>query len=113
MENIWKVILGVFISAMIIFSGLGILQANNDAAYAERYLYMVGNEISMSDFSDEVCDKKIEEARRNNYELKVHKMRVGEGKSMHTAYAILTMKYPYSISILNLQLTFTKQLIVY
>ena len=113
MENIWKVILGIFISVMIVFSGLGILKANNDSASAEHYLYAVGIEISASNFAREVCAEKVAEAKGRDYELTVEFVDVGEGKSAHTAYAILTMNYPYEISLLNLHTTHTKQLVVY
>jgi hypothetical protein len=113
MENIWKVILGVFISAMIIFSGLGILEANNAMNTAEQYLYIAGSEISASDFAEEVSRAKMEEAKKRSYELEVRLIHVGEGKSGHTAYAVLTMQYPYEISLLHLRTVRTKQLIVY
>jgi hypothetical protein len=113
MENIWKVILGIFVSVMIIFSGLGILKANNELAAAEQYLYAVGSEISASNFAKSVSDAKVEEARERSYELEVELINTGEGRSMHTAYAILTMSYPYDIALLHLHTTRTRQLIVY
>jgi predicted urease superfamily metal-dependent hydrolase len=113
MENIWKVILGVFISVMIVFSGLGILEANNELMAAEQYLYAAGSEISVSNFAKAVSNAKIEEAKQRSYELDVSLVEVGEGRTKHTAYAVLTMQYPYEIALIHLRMTRTKQIIVY
>jgi hypothetical protein len=113
MENICKAILGVFISVMIVFSGLGILEANNDLTAAERYLYAVAGEISASNFAEEVRKAKVEDARERNYELDVRLVNIGEGQSERTAYAVLTLHYPYEIALLGVHTTRTKQMIVY
>jgi hypothetical protein len=112
-ENIWKVILGVFISVMIVFSGLGILKANNELMAAEQYLYAAGSEISASNFAKVVSDAKIEDAKKRSYELSVNLVDVGEGRTKHTVYAVLTMQYPYEIALIHLHTTRTKQIIVY
>jgi hypothetical protein len=112
-ENIWKVILGIFISVMIVFSGLGILEANNELVAAEQYLYAVASEISASNFAKTVSDAKIEDAKSRSYELRVQMVDVGEGRTKHTAYAVLTMQYPYEIAMIRLHTTRTKQIIVY
>lgn len=113
MEAIWKAILGVFISAMIIFSGVAILGANNAAAEAERYLYAVAGEISAANFAEEVRLRKIEEAKGYDYALSVKLSGDAVEDAFYTGYVILTMEYPYDVPLIGLHSVQRKQLIVY
>ena len=113
MEAIWKAILGVFISSMIIFSGIAILGANHAAALAESYLYAAANEISASNFALPLRLEKIADARARNYLLSIQLVGGEQEQSFYTNYAILTMEYPYDIPLIGLHRIQTKQLIVY
>lgn len=113
METIWKSILGIFISVMIIFSGLAILGANNAAAEAERYLYAAACEISAANFVEEVCQQKIEEASHYDYALSIEMAGDKVEDAFYTGYAVLIMEYPYDVPLIGLHSMQRKQLVVY
>lgn len=103
MSSFLKIILGVFISLVIVFSGIGILGANNDANAASSYIQYVSNEIALSNFSQDVIDALVLEAKTepNNYELSVEKK--GMDAAGNCKYAEVELTYTYSIKILGVE----------
>lgn len=101
MSSIFKTILGIFISIVIVYSGLGIIGANNDANAASSYLEYISNEIAASNFSQEVIDELIAEASTspNDYELKV----TTKGTENTNRYAELELTYTYRIKLLGVE----------
>lgn len=109
MESIFKVILGIFISVIIVFSGFGVLEANNEAMEAEHYLHAVGRMISESDFSKEVVRTAIEKADAQGYKLYVQYAMDGQD----ILYAVVSLEYPYDIALFHLHTMHRKQITVY
>lgn len=110
MGSIWKTILGVFISVIIIYCGLGILWANNDAVAAESYLHTIGNEISAANLQETVIEDCKTQAKENGYELRYQMVKDVEG---YTSYVVLTLEYEYTVSFASLSGTHTKTMTVY
>ena len=110
MGSIFKTILGIFLSITIIYCGLGIIWANNDAIAAESYLHTIGNEISAGNLQETVITDCQEQARDNGYELTYHVVKDMEG---YTSYVVLTLEYDYSVSFASLSGKHTKTMTVY
>ena len=107
MSSFLKIILGVFISVVIVFSGIGVIGANNDANAASSYLEYVSNEIATSNFSQAVINDLITEARTapNDYILTVTPRGVDSTGNYH--YAEVELTYTYKIKILGVESTHT------
>ena len=101
MSSIFKTILGIFISIVIVYSGIGIIGANNDANAASSYLEYISNEIAASNFSQEVINELIAEASSgpNDYELKV----TTKGTEGTNRYAEVELTYTHRIKLLGVE----------
>ena len=96
MSSIFKTILGIFISIVIVYSGIGII-----GAAASSYLEYISNEIAASNFSQEVINELIAEASSgpNDYELKV----TTKGTEGTNRYAEVELTYTYRIKLLGVE----------
>lgn len=69
MQSVFKTILGILIMVMILFSGLGVLWANNEAVAAENYIQRVADEVSTSNLREDVLKAEVEQAKKDGYTL--------------------------------------------
>ncbi len=111
MSSFLKVILGVFLCIAIVFTNIGVISANNDANAAASYLEYVSNEITTSNFSQDVIDELVAEAAAepNNYTLVVTPK--GRDAAGNYHYAEVELTYHYQIKLIGLDSTHvTKQI---
>ena len=99
MDGIIKTILGVVISVVIIYTGLGFLWANNEAVAAEAYLHKVGNEISASNLNEDVVKECQTQATENGYTLIYEIIKDANGVAL---YVNLELQYTYSVTFVKL-----------
>ena len=111
MGSIWKVILGVFVCVVIIFTTIGVIGANNDAMAADAYLQKVAAEISASNFNEEAINELIAEATTNNYTLEVELSDTLD-ETGTPIYAIAKLKYKYKVALISLVSEHTKEMLV-
>ena len=110
MGNIFKTILGIVITIVIVYCGIGILWANNEAVAAETYLHEIGNEISAANLKESVITDCATQATENGYELHYDIVYDMDG---YASYANLTLDYKYMVGFLSLSGTHVKKMTVY
>lgn len=110
MHSIYKTILGILIMVLILYVGMGVLWANNEAVEASSYLNTVGDEISCANLRQNVIDSCVEQAAENNYLLTYE---VVENTDGTRAYVVLTLSYKYTVSVAALSGWHQKTLTVY
>jgi hypothetical protein len=110
MSSIFKTVLGVVIAAVIIYCGLGILWANNEAVAAENYLQNIGHQISEANLQESVILGCAKQAEENGYTLTWETVNGSDG---YAAYVNLTLAYEYRVSIASHSGTHTRTMTVY
>jgi hypothetical protein len=100
MEKIIDVFWGLILMGIIVILGISFAEADAAGQAARRYKEDVVSEIENSNFSDDVISSCIEQATENGYTLAVNKI-VVDPKS-YDQIAEVTLKYNYTIPILNL-----------
>lgn len=100
MDIIIKVFSGLFFFLLTSITGFGIVMAGADAAAAQNYHADVVEEIEASNFSPNVIEACKNQAQSAGYELQIFPM-VYDGEN-NIQMAEITMKYKYSIGILEL-----------
>lgn len=111
MGSIWKIILGIFISVVIVFSTIGVIGANNDAVAADAYLQKVAVEISASNFNSTTIDELKAEATTNGYTLDVE-LSASTDATGAPQYAIVKLTYTYRVALIGLASQHDKEMIV-
>ena len=111
MGSIWKVILGIFVSIVIVFTTIGVIGANNDAMAADAYLQKMAIEISASNFNTEVIEELKEEALTNDYVLDVELSNSLDPTGV-PLYAVVKLEYSYKVALIKLSSKHTKEMIV-
>lgn len=111
MGSIWKVILGIFVSIVIVFTTIGVIGANNDAVAADAYLQKVAIEISASNFNLETINELKQEASANDYTLEVELSNSLDSTGT-PLYAMVKLKYTYKVTLIKLNSEHTKEMIV-
>lgn len=110
MGSIFKTILGIVITIVIVYCGIGILWANNEAVAAETYLHEIGNEISAANLKESVISECVTQVSENDYELHYEIVHDMDG---YASYVNLTLDYKYTVSFISLSGTHTKKMTVY
>lgn len=110
MQSIFKTILGILIMVMILFSGLGVLWANNEAVAAENYIQRVANEVSAANLREDVLKAEVEQAKKDGYTLSYDAMDDNHGMRH---YVVLKLKYTYKVSVAALSGEHEKTMTVY
>ena len=95
---------------MILFSGLGVLWANNEAVAAENYIQRVADEVSSSNLRDDVLKAEVKQAKKDGYTLSYDTMDDNLGVRH---YVILKLTYQYKVSVAALSGTHEKTMTVY
>lgn len=110
MQSIYKTILGILIMIMILYAGLGVLWANNEAVAAENYLQRVADEVSAANLRTEVLDAEVKQAKTDGYTLSYDVMDDNYGVRH---YVVLKLKYKYKVSVAALSGEHEKTMTVY
>lgn len=110
MQSVFKTILGILIMVMILFSGLGILWANNEAVAAESYIQRVADEVSSANLRTDVLDAEVDQAKKDGYTLSYDVMDDNHGVRH---YVVLKLHYQYKVSVAALSGTHEKTMTVY
>ena len=111
MESIFKAILGIIIMVMILYVGLGLIWANNEATAADQYLHTVAHEISTANLRQNVIEACQEQAEDNGYKLDVDY--ISENEDGTRNYVVLTLNYKYKVSVAALTGNHKKTITVY
>lgn len=99
MKGTIETMIGVIILVFMAVLGTSYITASLNTQNAQRYHSSIVAEIEASDFADSVIMSCKENAAENGYtDLEIKKM----SSQSNTAYAKITLKYDYTIPILNL-----------
>lgn len=101
LHNIPRAFFDVFMIALFLMIGFGIVSAVAERSHAMDYKASVIAEIENSNFNDSVIADCIKQAKQSGYELKVNKIVTDEAENKQIAEVVLN--YKFTIGILKIQ----------
>lgn len=110
MDSIFKTTLGMVICIMIIYCGMGVLYANNEAIAADNYLQAVRDTISAGNLQQRVIDSCEANANNNGYVLNTTRINDTNG---YTTCIYIELEYNYTVGFLNYSGKHTKTTVAY
>ena len=100
MENILKTWLAIFMTLLMLFTGVGIISANIDSKNAKRFVDICQVAVSESVFHPEVMDTCRQMAEDNGYHMVITEKDTNHDGFTDTAY--LFLEYAYEIPFIGL-----------
>jgi len=99
MGTIMKTTLSVVLMLLIAFTTISTISANNEAEAADAYLQQCSAELQVCNFNEIVFEKLKEEAEEFGYVLSMETITDNYGD---VQYAVIKMKYSYSMPLFGL-----------
>lgn len=100
METVIKAYMGFFFMVAMLFLGAGILAASLESRNANAYANNYATRIENANYSKDVIDECVAEAKALNYALTIDVKTSTNNAYSH--YGLLTLRYQYSIPIVGI-----------